>query len=476
MKNKSAWLKYNNKDIQNLEKYSNDYMAFISNCKTERECAKFAINAASKNGYKTLEEVIKIEKSLSPGDKVMAQIHGKSVMLIHVGQQPLEKGMNIIGAHIDSPRLDIKQNPLYESSDICFMDTHYYGGIKNYQWVAIPLALHGVVVKKDGKVVDINIGEDSADPVFCISDLLPHLGTEQMAKTANKVIEGEDLDLIFGNRPNKSKENAVKANLLSLLNKKYKIQEEDFLSAELEVVPAGAARTMGLDESMILGYGHDDRVCSFAAIHAQFALPKIPNKTAVCLLVDKEEIGSVGATGMTSKFFENTIAEIIALGCSSASSTSANTGSKKADKACSSIILRRCLAASNMLSADVNAAFDPTYASVYEAKNSCYLGRGLVFTKFTGSRGKAMSNDASAEFMAQLRNIMEEANVSFQTSELGRVNAGGGGTIAFILAEYTMNVIDAGVGVLSMHAPWEVCSKADIFEMAKGFKAFYENA
>ena len=471
MKNKSAWLKYGNKELQNLENYSSDYMAFISNCKTERECANFAINAAKQKGYKTLEEVIKSGSPLNPGDKVMAQIHGKCVVLIHIGQQALEDGMNIVGAHIDSPRLDIKQNPLYESADICLMDTHYYGGIKSYQWVAIPLALHGVVVKKDGSVVDINIGEDATDPIFCISDLLPHLGAEQMAKTANKVIEGEDLDLIVGNRPNKSKGNPVKANLLSLLNKKYKIQEEDFLSAELEVVPAGAARTMGLDESMILGYGHDDRVCSFAAMHAQFDLPKIPNKTAVCLLVDKEEIGSVGATGMTSKFFENTIAEVIAVGCTSTSASSTTAKSN-----CSSIILRRCLAASNMLSADVNAAFDPTYASVYEAKNSCYLGRGLVFTKFTGSRGKAMSNDASPEFMAQLRKIMEDANVSFQTSELGRVNAGGGGTIAFILAEYTMNVIDAGVGVLSMHAPWEVCSKADIFEMAKGFKAFYENA
>ena len=383
-------------------------------------------------------------------------------------------GGHELGAHIDSPRLDIKQNPLYETNDFALLDTHYYGGIKNYQWTALPLALHGVVAKTDGAVVEVNIGDDPADPVFCVTDLLPHLGSQQMDKKGSKVVEGEDLDVLVGNRPlaatgadeaddgagkaegDKASKDPVKAYVLALLSDKYGIAEEDFLSAELEVVPAGRARDLGFDRSMVIGYGQDDRVCAYTSLAAQLALgDDIPARTAVCALVDKEEIGSVGASGMASMFFENTIAEIMALAGES-----------------SPLRLRRALTRSRMLSSDVSAGFDPAYASVFEAKNSAYLGRGLVFNKYTGSRGKSGSNDASAEYVALVRRIMDDAGVSFQTAELGRVDAGGGGTIAYIPAKYGMDVIDSGVPVLSMHSPWEVTSKADIYEARRGYEAF----
>ena len=390
---------------------------------------------------------------------------------MHVGAAPISEGMNILGAHIDSPRLDIKQNPLYEANDFALLDTHYYGGIKNYQWTALPLALHGVVATTDGEVIEVNIGDDPADPVFCVTDLLPHLGSQQMDKKGAKVVEGEDLDVLVGNRPllstadsSDSKEaestetpkDPVKAHVLALLADKYGISEEDFLSAELEVVPAGRARDLGFDRSMVIGYGQDDRVCAYTSLVAQLALgDDVPARTAVCVLVDKEEIGSVGASGMASMFFENTIAEIMALAGES-----------------SPLRLRRALTRSRMLSSDVSAGFDPAYASVFEAKNSAYLGRGLVFNKYTGSRGKSGSNDASAEYVALVRRIMDDAGVSFQTAELGRVDAGGGGTIAYIPAKYGMDVIDSGVPVLSMHSPWEVTSKADIYEARRGYEAF----
>ena len=401
-------------------------------------------------------------------------------MLVQIGTNDIEAGVNILGAHIDSPRLDLKQNPLYEASDFVLLDTHYYGGIKNYQWVALPLALKGVVAKKDGTVVDISLGDDPADPVFCVTDLLPHLGAEQMKKNGREVVEGESLDVLFGSEPlivedaeetteakpakkeqtyeeqiaSTAQKEAVRAHIMQLLLERYGIEEEDFLSAEIEVVPAGDARDCGLDRSMVIGYGQDDRVCAYTSLVAQLAVED-PTRTAVCILVDKEEIGSVGATGMTSAFFENTMAEIL------------NLMGKQGDLA-----LRRCLANSSMLSSDVSAAFDPSYASVFEPKNSAYCGRGLVFNKYTGSGGKSGSNDANAEYMAALRKIMDDAGVKYQTAELGRVNAGGGGTIAYIPAKYGMNVIDSGVAVLSMHSPWEVTSKADIYEAYKGYKAF----
>ena len=388
---------------------------------------------------------------------------------MHVGAAPISEGMNILGAHIDSPRLDIKQNPLYEANDFALLDTHYYGGIKNYQWTALPLALHGVVATTDGEVIEVNIGDDPADPVFCVTDLLPHLGSQQMDKKGAKVVEGEDLDVLVGNRPllstadssdsadaTEAPKDPVKARVLAILADKYGIAEEDFLSAELEAVPAGRARDLGFARSMVIGYGQDDRVCAYTSLVAQLALgDDVPARTAVCVLVDKEEIGSVGASGMASMFFENTIAEIMALAGES-----------------SPLRLRRALTRSRMLSSDVSAGFDPAYASVFEAKNSAYLGRGLVFNKYTGSRGKSGSNDASAEYVALVRRIMDDAGVSFQTAELGRVDAGGGGTIAYIPAKYGMDVIDSGVPVLSMHSPWEVTSKADIYEARRGYEAF----
>lgn len=489
MEEKSIWSKYDKEAQAYIEEFAQGFIEFISDCKTERECAAFSIKKAEEVGYLSLEQAIEEEKALLPGDKVWAHTYDKALMLIHLGKNPLDQGLNILGAHIDSPRLDIKQNPLYESNGFALLDTHYYGGIKKYQWVTTPLAIHGVVVKKSGEIIEVVIGEDSNDPVFCVTDLLVHLSAKQLDKKASSAVEGEDLDLLVGGRPYfkegddsckvpeqekdfRTDEEAkagtfskdiddkepVKAMVLQLLLDRYGIEEQDFLSGELEVVPAGRARDCGFDRSMVIGYGQDDRVCAYASLHAQLAIED-PQKTTVCLLVDKEEIGSVGATGMTSRFFENTLAEIMVL-----------MGND------SSLALRRALSRSNMLSSDVSAGFDPLYASVFESKNAAFLGRGLVFNKYTGSRGKSGSNDANAEYIARLRAIMEDEGVSFQTAELGRVDEGGGGTIAYILAEYGMNVIDSGVAVLSMHSPWEVSSKADIFEAYKGYKAFLKNA
>lgn len=474
MEREVAWKKYDEASLDELEALAVDYIDFISENKTERECAAAAIAAAEDAGYDSLADCIAAGTPVGPGSKLWACAQGKAVILVHVGAAPISEGMNILGAHIDSPRLDIKQNPLYETNDFALLDTHYYGGIKNYQWTALPLALHGVVAKTDGEVVEVNIGDDPADPVFCVTDLLPHLGAQQMDKKGSKVVEGEDLDVLVGNRPlaatdadeaddgagkaegDKASKDPVKAYVLALLSDKYGIAEEDFLSAELEVVPAGRARDLGFDRSMVIGYGQDDRVCAYTSLAAQLALgDDIPARTAVCVLVDKEEIGSVGASSMASMFFENTIAEIMALAGES-----------------SPLRLRRALTRSRMLSSDVSAGFDPAYASVFEAKNSAYLGRGLVFNKYTGSRGKSGSNDASAEYVALVRRIMDDAGVSFQTAELGRVDAGGGGTIAYIPAKYGMDVIDSGVPVLSMHSPWEVTSKADIYEARRGYEAF----
>ena len=474
MEREVAWKKYDEAGLDELEALAADYIDFISENKTERECATAAIAAAEDAGYDSLADCIAAGTPVGPGSKLWACAQGKAVILVHVGAAPLSEGMNILGAHIDSPRLDIKQNPLYEANDFALLDTHYYGGIKNYQWTALPLALHGVVAKTDGEVVEVNIGDDPADPVFCVTDLLPHLGSQQMDKKGSKVVEGEDLDVLVGNRPlaatdadeaddgagkaegDKASKDPVKAYVLALLSDKYGIAEEDFLSAELEVVPAGRARDLGFDRSMVIGYGQDDRVCAYTSLAAQLALgDDTPARTAVCVLVDKEEIGSVGASGMASMFFENTIAEIMALAGES-----------------SPLRLRRALTRSRMLSSDVSAGFDPAYANVFEAKNSAYLGRGLVFNKYTGARGKSGSNDASAEYVALVRRIMDDAGVSFQTAELGRVDAGGGGTIAYIPAKYGMDVIDSGVPVLSMHSPWEVTSKADIYEARRGYEAF----
>lgn len=459
MELKNAWEKYDEDGIKKIFDFNDGYKKFISDCKTERECVKETIKMAKKEGFKDLAQIIQKGEKLKAGDKVYAVNMDKAIALFVIGKEPIESGMKILGAHIDSPRLDLKQNPLYEDSKLALFDTHYYGGIKKYQWVTLPLAIHGVVVKKDGKRVDIVIGEDEDDPVVGISDLLVHLAQNQQEKRGNKVIEGEDLNVLVGSMPisGKSKEKEkVKANILKLLKEKYKIEEEDFISAELEVVPAGKARDYGIDRSMVIGYGQDDRVCAYTSLKAIFDAKNIKN-TAVCLLVDKEEIGSVGATGMESKFFENMVAEVMD-----------RTGEY------SELKLRRALTNSKMLSSDVSAAFDPNYPSVMEKNNCAYFGLGMVFNKYTGARGKSGSNDASAEYIAELRNIMSKNNVSIQTAELGKVDQGGGGTIAYILAAYGMNVIDCGVALHNMHAPWEVSSKVDIYETMRGYIAFLE--
>lgn len=496
MEHDVAWKKYDEADLEALERLASEYIDFISDNKTERECAAAAIALAEERGYRSLDEAVREGRALRAGDKVWAQAHGKALILAHLGSVPLAEGFNILGAHIDSPRLDLKQNPFSESNGLAHLDTHYYGGIKNYQWVTLPLALHGVIAKTDGTVVEVNVGEDAGDPVFCVTDLLIHLAGKQMGKKASEVVEGEDLDILIGNRPlviekdeadgaddgdaaagadpaateadaadrpvyeKLAEKEPVKAFALKLLAEKYGIAEEDFLSAEIEAVPAGRARDLGFDRSMVIGYGQDDRVCAYTSLAAQLALADAAlEKTGMCVLVDKEEIGSVGATGMASQFFENAVAEIMEL---------AGEGGP--------LPLRRALAASSMLSSDVSAGFDPAYAAAFEAKNSAYLGRGLVFNKYTGSRGKSGSNDASAEYVARIRRVMGDAGVSFQTAELGKVDVGGGGTIAYIPAKYGMDVIDSGVPVLSMHAPWEVTSKADIYEAFKGYEAFLKNA
>ncbi len=467
MERKNAWKSYSAEQLDSLHYLCEGYKSFISDNKTERECCTAAVDMAREAGYVDLAEKIAAGKALQPGDKVYAVNRGKALMLVNLGTKPLEQGINILGAHIDSPRMDVKQNPLEEKSDLLTMDTHYYGGIKKYQWVTIPLAIHGVVAKKDGSVVNVNVGEDPADPVFCVSDLLIHLSREQLTKEAAKVIEGEMLDVIVGGRPvvvdaegdaAADEKDLVKKGVLSILQESLGIDEEDLLSAELEVVPAGAARDLGFDRSMVLGYGQDDRSCAYTSLVAQLDEAEV-ERTAVTLLVDKEEIGSVGATGMQSRFFEDTMAEVLEL---------AGVHGELA--------LRRCLAASDMLSSDVSAGFDPTFASAFEAKNASYLGRGLTFNKFTGSGGKSGSNDADAEYVAKIRRIMDEEGVAWQTAELGRVDVGGGGTIAYILALYGMNVIDCGVPVLSMHAPWEITSKADLFEAYRGYRAFLKLA
>ncbi|HBW12783.1 MAG TPA: aminopeptidase [Proteiniclasticum sp.] len=458
MERKNIWLKYDKTEEEALEKLSKEYMSYLDDGKTEREVVKISEEMAREKGYRSLSEVLAEGKTLKSGDKVYATWMKKAIALFHIGTQPMEKGMNILGAHVDSPRLDVKQNPLYEDSDFAYLDTHYYGGIKKYQWVTIPLAIHGVVVKKDGTVVDVVIGEDEKDPVVFISDLLIHLSREQLEKKAAKVIEGDDLNIIIGNKPVKGEEKeSVKKAVLKLLSDKYGMIEEDFLSAELEVVPAGKAREAGLDRSMIMAYGHDDRVCAFTSLAAMLEMESV-ERTACTLLVDKEEIGSVGATGMQSRFFENTVAELLEA-----------MGEYK------DLTLRRTLANSRMLSSDVSAAYDPTYPQAFEKKNSAFLSKGMVFNKFTGSGGKGGSNDANPEYMADLRRILEDNSVSFQTAELGKVDVGGGGTIAYILAHYGMEVIDCGVAVLNMHAPWEVVSKADVYETKKGYVAFLQN-
>lgn len=461
MERPNAWKDYTAEQLDELHYLCEGYKAYISDNKTERECCAAAASLAEEAGYVDLAAKIAAGEALKPGDKVYAVNRGKALMLVNLGTDPLEQGINILGAHIDSPRLDVKQNPMEEKSDLLTLDTHYYGGIKKYQWVTVPLAIHGVVAKKDGTVVPVAVGEDPQDPVFCISDLLPHLAREQLTKEASKVIEGEMLDVLVGGRPvcvkdgeKPEEKDLVKRGVLSILEEQLGIDEEDLLSAELEVVPAGAARDLGFDRSMVLGYGQDDRSCAYASLLAQLDVKEV-KRTSVCLLVDKEEIGSVGATGMRSRFFEDTLAEVLEL---------AGVHGELA--------LRRCLRESNMLSSDVSAGYDPNFASAFEEKNASYLGRGLTFNKFTGGSGKSGSNDADAEYVAKIRRVMDEGGVHFQTAELGRVDVGGGGTIAYILALYGMSVIDCGVPVLSMHAPWEITSKADIYEAYRGYCSF----
>ena len=451
-----AWTEYNKTELRKLETVSKEYRAYLDAGKTERECVTAAIRLASAAGYRDLKAIIANNEPLKAGDRVYADCMGKAIMLFIIGKQPMEKGFNIIGAHIDSPRMDLKQNPLYEDTGLAYLDTHYYGGIKKYQWVTIPLALHGVVAKKDGTLVNVVIGEDDSDPVVGISDLLIHLSADQLQKKAAVAVEGEDLNVIIGGIPLKDEEKEpVKANMLKILKEKYDIEEDDFLSAEIEVVPAGKSRELGLDRSMIIGYGHDDRVCAFAQIKAMLDVKNTPDATCCCILADKEEIGSVGATGMHAKYFENTVAEVMNL-----------TGEY------SELKLRRALTNAHMLSCDVSAGYDPNFAGVFEKKNSAFLGQGVCFNKYTGARGKSGSNDANAEYMAKLRKWMEDNKVRYQTAELGKVDVGGGGTIAYICAEYGMEVIDSGVAVLSMHAPWEIISKADLYEAYKAYKAF----
>ncbi len=448
---KNAWLKYSEAQMKEVFQVNDGYKKFISDCKTERECVAEVVRQAEAQGYKDLMKV----KKVKPGDKLYAVNMDKAVVLFVAGKKPLETGMKILGAHIDSPRIDVKQVALYEDTEMAMLDTHYYGGIKKYQWVTLPLAIHGVFVKKDGTKVNVAIGEKDDDPVVGISDLLIHLAGDQMGKNAGKVIEGEDLNVNVGSIPLKDEEKeAVKANVKKILLDQYSVEEEDFLSAELEVVPAGKARDYGLDRSMVYGYGQDDRVCAYTSMLALFHM-KDTDRTAVCILVDKEEVGSIGATGMHSRFFENLVAELM---------------DRMGDY--SELKVRRALANSVMLSSDVSAAYDPNYPGVNEKKNTAYFGHGIVFNKYTGARGKSGCNDANAEYMAALRAAMEKHKVTFQTSELGKVDQGGGGTIAYIMAQYNMQVIDSGVPVLNMHAPWEITSKADVYEAMKGYEAF----
>ena len=460
MERKNVWTTYGETELKELHDICEKYKECLDKGKTERECVNLTVEMAEAAGYQSLDAVLANGKALEAGDKVYAVCMGKTIALFQMGQEPISKGMNILGAHIDSPRIDIKQNPLYENEDFAYLDTHYYGGIKKYQWVAQPMAIHGVVAKKDGSVVDVVIGEKDTDPVLVITDLLPHLGAKQMDQKASMVITGENLDILVGNRPMDKDENgedvkeAVKANILKILKDTYDMEEEDFLSAELELVPAGKARDCGFDRSMIMSYGQDDRVCAFTSLFAMLDVQGTV-KTTCCLLVDKEEIGSVGATGMESRFFENVVAELVAL----------NEGE-------SELKVRRAMQNSRMLSSDVSAGYDPLFADVFEKRSAALLSRGISFNKFTGVRGKGGSNDANAEYIGKLRKVMDDANVAYQFAELGKVDAGGGGTIAYIMANYGMEVIDSGVAVLNMHAPYEVSSKADVYEAVKGYRAF----
>ena len=482
MENQNVWLTYDENSLEQVSEFAAGYMDFLNRGKTERECIDYIVSEIEAAGYMELEKLIRDGVKCKAGDKIYCVHMNKSIAMFQIGTKNMEEGMNILGAHIDSPRLDIKQNPLYEDGGFAYLDTHYYGGVKKYQWVTLPLAIHGVVVKKDGTTVEISVGEEEDDPVFFVSDLLIHLAQEQLEKKAAKVIEGEALDIIVGNKPivigdenvdcpeekeasddtekkagKKAAKDAVKKGILDILKKEYDMDEEDFISAELEVVPAGKARDAGFDRSMILAYGHDDRVCAYPSMEAMIEV-EAPERTTCCILVDKEEIGSVGATGMQSHFFENAVAEVMNL-----------AGQYN------ELSLRRCLSNSYMLSSDVSSAFDPSFAASFDKKNVAYLGNGMVFNKFTGSRGKSGSNDANAEYLAQLRKVMGDHKVNFQTAELGRVDLGGGGTIAYILALYGMNVIDSGVAVLNMHAPWEAISKADLYEAKRGYAAFLKD-
>ena len=461
MERRNAWKIYTADQLKELDQINSRYKVCLDEGKTERECVRLTVKEIEKKGYRNLKD---IKGSLKAGDKVYAVCMGKSIAMFQIGKEPLENGMNILGAHIDSPRIDVKQNPLYENEDLAYLDTHYYGGIKKYQWVTLPLALHGVIVKTDGTVQKVNIGEKEDDPVFVVTDLLIHLAGKQMEKKASAVIEGEKLDLLIGSRPlekeeglNEDEKDAVKANVMKILTDYYNMEEEDFLSAELEIVPAGKARDCGLDRSMILAYGQDDRVCAFTSLFAMLDVEDV-ERTSCCILVDKEEIGSVGATGMHSRFFENVVAELVAL-----------------TEGESDLKVRRALQNSKMLSSDVSAAYDPMYAEAFEKRSAAFFGRGLVFNKFTGARGKSGSNDANAEYLAEVRRAMNAEDVSYQFAELGKVDLGGGGTIAYIMANYGMEVIDSGVAVLSMHAPWEVTSKADVYEAYRGYKSFLRN-
>ena len=465
MQRKNMWKEYTEIQQKELEELSVRYKECLDIGKTERECVKLGKKMADAWGYKNLEDCISEGTTLKAGDKVYADCMGKAFVMFQLGKKPLEEGMNILGAHIDSPRIDVKQNPLYEDSDMAYLDTHYYGGIKKYQWVTIPLAIHGTIAKKDGTVQDIIIGEKEDDPVLVISDLLIHLSQQQIEKKAGVVVEGEGLDILVATKPltgndelEKEEKELVKAAVVQFLKENLDMEEEDFLSAELEIVPAGKARDCGLDRSMVIGYGQDDRVCAFTSLFAMLETEN-PERTSCCILVDKEEIGSVGATGMHSRFFEDYVAELMAL---------TEDGNP--------LKVRRALRNSYMLSSDVSAGYDPAYGECFEKKNAAYLGRGIVLNKFTGARGKSGSNDANAEYVAKVRCIFDDSNVAFQTAELGKVDVGGGGTIAYIAALYGMNVIDSGVAVLSMHAPWEVTSKADIYEAKKAYKAFLKNA
>lgn len=461
MERRNAWKTYTAEQLKELDQINDRYKTCLDEGKTERECVRLAVKEIEKKGYRNLKD---IKGSLKAGDKVYAVCMGKSIVMFQIGKEPLENGLNILGAHIDSPRIDVKQNPLYENEELAYLDTHYYGGIKKYQWVTLPLALHGVIVKTDGTVQEVNIGEKDDDPVFVVTDLLIHLAGKQMEKKASVVIEGEKLDLLIGSRPlekeeglDESEKEAVKTNVMKILTDYYDMEEEDFLSAELEIVPAGKARDCGIDRSMVLAYGQDDRVCAFTSLFAMMDVEDAA-RTSCCILVDKEEIGSVGATGMHSRFFENVVAELVAL-----------------TEGESELKVRRALQNSRMLSSDVSAAYDPMYAEAFEKRSAAFFGKGLVFNKFTGARGKSGSNDANAEYLAEVRRAMNAEDVSYQFAELGKVDFGGGGTIAYIMANYGMEVIDSGVAVLSMHAPWEVTSKADVYEAYRGYKSFLRN-